>query len=51
LDYFVNETISLWQNKEKYHQFSKDAIEYANDYYSLEVEIERTIKMYESILN
>jgi glycosyltransferase involved in cell wall biosynthesis len=50
LDYLVTETISIWESKEKYYQFSKDAIDYVNEFYSLEVEAERTIAMYNSII-
>jgi len=50
LDFFVKETILLWNDKQRFYQFSTDAIEFANQNYSLQKELERTIAMYNSIL-
>lgn len=51
LDYFVTETLKLWKDKEKYFQFSEKAIQYVNENFSLEKEVERTMIMYNEILN
>lgn len=50
LDYFVTETMKLWKDKNKYYEFSSKAIAYVNDNFSLEIEVERTMKMYSEIL-
>jgi glycosyltransferase involved in cell wall biosynthesis len=50
IDYFANEIISLWNDRARYFQFSAAAIQFANENYSLEVEVKRTVAMYNSLL-
>lgn len=49
IEYFADETIKLWKDSEKYHQFSKAAIDFVNNNYTLEKEVERLKKMYNEI--
>ncbi len=51
IDYFVNETIKLWKDKERYHQFSKDAITFANENFTIAIEIKKTRAVYDTVLN
>lgn len=51
IDYFVKETIELWNDREKYYRFSENAINFANDNYTLKLELERTIDCYNKVLN
>jgi glycosyltransferase involved in cell wall biosynthesis len=50
LEYFVAETIKLWEDKERYYQFSTEAINFVNKSYTLESEVMRLEKMYNDIL-
>ncbi len=49
LEYFASEIVKLWNDKDKYFSFSKNAIAFANENFSLETEIEKTMKMYKSL--
>lgn len=49
LEYFVDETMKLWRNSEKYYQFSKAAIDFVNNNFTLAKEEERLKKMYKEI--
>lgn len=49
INYYVDETIKLWKDSEKYYQFSKLAIDFVNNNYTLEKEEERLKKMYYEI--
>lgn len=48
-EYFVNETIKLWKNREMYFSLSKNAINYVNEQFSTEIEIEKLISLYEKM--
>jgi glycosyltransferase involved in cell wall biosynthesis len=50
IEYFVEETIKLWMDNEKYYQFSKEAINFVNQNFTLTKEGERLEKMYNDIL-
>ncbi|NMH25326.1 glycosyltransferase family 4 protein [Flavobacterium solisilvae] len=50
IDYFADETIKLWKDKERYYSFSKKAIDFVNDNFSTEKEIERLIDLYKKMV-
>lgn len=49
-DFFIDETIKLWKNKEKYYEFSTEAINFVNQNFTLTKEVERLGEMYNDIL-
>jgi glycosyltransferase involved in cell wall biosynthesis len=49
LDFLVAETIDLWNNEVKYHDFSEKAILNANENFSIEVEFEKLNNLYQEI--
>lgn len=51
LDFLVERCISLWQNKERYYQFSKEGIGHVSSHYSLNIESERLNELYEELLS
>lgn len=46
IDFFADETIKLWKDKERYYSFSAKAIDFVNDNFSTEKEVGRLIDLY-----
>lgn len=51
IDYFVEECLRIWKDRELYYSYSKCAIENANENFSIEKETERLISLYQSLTN
>lgn len=49
IEYFANECIRIFNDKELYYSFSESSINYVNLNFSVENETERLIKLYESL--
>ena len=48
-EYFVEESLRIWQNKDLYFSFSDKAIRNVNENFSIEKETERLIKLYHNL--
>jgi glycosyltransferase involved in cell wall biosynthesis len=46
----IDECLELWQNKEKYFQFSKNAIAFVNDNFTLQHEEKKLNQLYHSLI-
>lgn len=44
------EMVSIWQDKEEYYQYSKNAIEYVNNNFTLKKEEEKLTELYKSLI-
>lgn len=51
IDYFVEECLRIWKDRDLYYSYSKCAIENANENFSIEKETERLISLYQSLTN
>ncbi|MBV1924497.1 MAG: glycosyltransferase family 4 protein, partial [Flavobacteriaceae bacterium] len=47
---FANAIIEVWNNKEKYYSFSKEAIKNSNDNFSTEIEVDKLMNLYKSLM-
>lgn len=47
----AHDCLSLWRDEKRYYQFSKNAIKFVNDNYSLENELERLNTLYKKVTN
>src|SRR5690606_10637102 len=49
IEYFSEEILRIKENQQEYHAFSTEAIEFVNQNFSTEKEVESLIKLYNSI--
>ena len=49
IDQFVEECLAIWKDKELYYSYSKEAVRYVNDNYTLNHEKIRLEKLYKSL--
>ncbi len=49
-EFFVDECLRVWNDRDLYFSFSANAIENANNNFSIEVETERLISLYQTLL-
>jgi glycosyltransferase involved in cell wall biosynthesis len=50
IGFFVDECLELWKDKERYKAFSAEAIQFANENFSLEKETDRLLNLYNALM-
>jgi len=50
IDKLVNSCIELWKNKDEYHNFSKNAINFVKSNFTVEHEVDKMVKLYQSLI-